>query len=245
MSRKSNRKRKIKAASRAAKKRASKQRPMPEAPKGTERKESVMKRPWFWIVVAVVIVAMGVSIWFFALRPAQREKGKPMSWANPPSMQIDPGKEYHATIVTEKGDIRLELFADKTPKTVNNFVFLAREGFYDDCTFHRVLPGFMAQTGDPTGTGGGGPGYTFEDEFHPDLHHDSGGILSMANRGPNTNGSQFFIIYAPTPHLDGLHTIFGKVVEGMEVLNSLSPRDPSKNPDTPGDLIKTIVIEER
>jgi cyclophilin family peptidyl-prolyl cis-trans isomerase len=160
-------------------------------------------------------------------------------------MIIDTAKRYYATIKTEKGDIRLLLFDDQAPMTVNNFVFLARQGFYDGCTFHRVIPGFMAQAGDPTGTGGGGPGYTFPDEFSPSLSHDSAGTLSMANAGPDTNGSQFFITYAPQPHLDGRHSIFGKVVEGMEVLLSLTPRDPAADPDAPpGDMIRTIVIEE-
>jgi cyclophilin family peptidyl-prolyl cis-trans isomerase len=156
-------------------------------------------------------------------------------------MTIDTEKTYYATIKTEKGDIRLLLFDDEAPMTVNNFIFLARQGFYDGCTFHRVIPGFVAQAGDPTGTGSGGPGYTFPDEFSPSLSHDSAGILSMANAGPDTNGSQFFITYAPQPHLDGRHSIFGKVVDGMEVLLSLTPRDPDA---PPGEMIYTIVIEE-
>lgn len=160
-------------------------------------------------------------------------------------MIIDTEKTYYATIKMEKGDVRLLLFDDEAPVTVNNFVFLASEGFYDGCTFHRVISGFMAQAGDPTGTGSGGPGYTFPDEFNPSLSHDSAGILSMANAGPNTNGSQFFITYAPQPHLDDQHSIFGKVVDGMEVLLSLTPRDPTADPDAPpGDEIRTIVIEE-
>jgi len=160
-------------------------------------------------------------------------------------MIIDIEKTYYATIKTEKGDIRLLLFDDEAPVTVNNFVFLAREGFYNRCTFHRVIPGFVAQAGDPTGTGSGGPGYTFPDEFSPSLSHDSAGILVMANAGPDTNGSQFFITYASQPHLDGRHSIFGKVVDGMEVLLSLTPRDPDADRDAPpGDEIRTIVIEE-
>ena len=124
-------------------------------------------------------------------------------YSAPPEMVIDPSKRYTATISTDNGDIVIELFADKAPRTVNNFVFLARDGYYDGVTFHRVIKGFMAQGGDPTGTGSGGPGYKFADEFHPALKHDSPGILSMANAGPGTNGSQFFITYSATPHLDG------------------------------------------
>jgi peptidylprolyl isomerase/peptidyl-prolyl cis-trans isomerase B (cyclophilin B) len=166
-------------------------------------------------------------------------------YSAPPAMQIDADKTYIATIETEKGEIVVELFGDKVPYTVNNFVFLAREGFYDNTTFHRVLPDFMAQMGDPTGTGSGGPGYTFADEFHADLKHDGPGVLSMANRGPNTNGSQIFITYVPTSWLDRKHAVFGKVIDGMSVLQSLTPRDPSKFPSFKGDLIKTIRIEER
>jgi peptidylprolyl isomerase/peptidyl-prolyl cis-trans isomerase B (cyclophilin B) len=157
---------------------------------------------------------------------------------------IEPGKSYRATIVTEKGEIQLELYSDRVPETVNNFVFLAREGFYDDTAFHRVIPGFMAQAGDPTGRGSGGPGYVFGDEFDATLRHDGPGILSMANAGPDTNGSQFFITYVPAPWLDDVHTVFGRVVEGMEVLESLTPRDPEQNPDFAGDRIKTITIQE-
>jgi cyclophilin family peptidyl-prolyl cis-trans isomerase len=159
-------------------------------------------------------------------------------------MQIDPQKKYTATIETVRGNIVVELFADKAPRTVNNFVFLAREGFYDNTTFHRVIPGFMAQGGDPTGSGTGGPGYRFADEFHPALRHDRPGILSMANAGPNTNGSQFFITYVPTAWLDDKHAVFGHVVAGMEVLQAITPRDPSRA-GKPGDLIKSIRIEEK
>jgi len=167
-----------------------------------------------------------------------------MQWAQPPAMTIDPTRHYTAVFKTEKGDIKVELFADKVPNTVNNFVFLARQGFYDNTTFHRVIRDFMAQGGDPTGTGRGGPGYRFADEFHPALKHDSAGILSMANAGPNTNGSQFFITFGPTPHLDGKHTVFGKVVAGMDVLRSIRLREPQTDP-RPGDRIETIVIEEK
>jgi cyclophilin family peptidyl-prolyl cis-trans isomerase len=166
-------------------------------------------------------------------------------YSAPPAMQIDTSKSYVATFETEKGNIVAELFADKVPTVVNNFVFLAREGFYDNTTFHRVLPGFMAQGGDPMGTGRGGPGYVFPDEFHPDLKHDGPGVLSMANRGPNTNGSQFFITYTATHGLDGKHAVFGQVIEGLDVLESLTPRDSDENPDFTGDLLKTVRIEER
>jgi cyclophilin family peptidyl-prolyl cis-trans isomerase/tetratricopeptide (TPR) repeat protein len=162
----------------------------------------------------------------------------------PPPMVIDPDKTYHATIVTEQGDILVELYADRTPGTVNNFVFLARDGFYDNTTFHRVIPGFMAQGGDPGGTGSGGPGYAFADEFDPALRHDRPGVLSMANAGPNTNGSQFFITYDATPWLDDRHAVFGEVLEGIDVLEALTPRDPQQNPSFPGDKIRTIVIKE-
>jgi cyclophilin family peptidyl-prolyl cis-trans isomerase/tetratricopeptide (TPR) repeat protein len=166
-------------------------------------------------------------------------------YSAPPEVIIDPTKSYQATIVTPKGNIVLELYADRAPSTVNNFVFLAREGFYDNTTFHRVLPGFMAQGGDPTGTGRGGPGYTFADEFDPALRHDGPGMLSMANAGPNTNGSQFFITYDATPWLDDKHAVFGRVIEGMDVLEALTPRDPQQNPASPGDAILTIVIQEK
>ncbi|MCD6520765.1 MAG: peptidylprolyl isomerase [Anaerolineae bacterium] len=161
-------------------------------------------------------------------------------------MMIDSNKEYEAVLKTEKGDIRIKLFADKAPRTVNNFVFLARQGFYDGVTFHRVIPGFVAQTGDPTGTGTGGPGYKFPDEIDPSLHHDKEGVVSMANSGPDTNGSQFFITYGPLPYLDGDYTIFGQVVEGMDIVRALTPRDPSKDPNAPpGDKILKVEIIEK
>lgn len=166
------------------------------------------------------------------------------SYASPPAMGIDPQKTYTATIQTDDGDIVLQLFADKTPNTVNNFVFLAREGFYDGVIFHRVIDNFMVQGGDPTGTGRGGPGYSFADEFHPELRHDGPGVLSMANAGPNTNGSQFFITHVATPHLDGKHSVFGRVTGGLDVLMAIPTRDPAQA-QAPAVAIKTILIEEK
>ena len=156
-----------------------------------------------------------------------------MNYSAPPPMELDTSKQYFATIETEKGKIVLELFASDVPVTVNNFVFLAREGFYDSTTFHRVIPGFMAQGGDPTGTGRGGPGYRFADEFTEHAHNT--GALSMANAGPNTNGSQFFITYAPQPHLNGKHSVFGQLLNGMDVLKTIEN----------GDTIVGITVEER
>ncbi|MDH3587895.1 MAG: peptidylprolyl isomerase [Gammaproteobacteria bacterium] len=130
-----------------------------------------------------------------------------------------------ATIETSRGTIELELFAEQAPKTVANFEKLAGENFYDGLTFHRVISNFMIQTGCPQGTGTGGPGYKFEDEFHDDLAHDGPGVLSMANAGPNTNGSQFFITHVPCPHLDGKHSVFGKVLKGQDVVNSIAQGD--------------------
>jgi cyclophilin family peptidyl-prolyl cis-trans isomerase len=161
-----------------------------------------------------------------------------------PEMVIDPAKFYYATLKTMRGDIRVQLFADRAPQTVNNFVFLAREGFYDNTVFHRVLDGFMAQAGDPTGTGSGGPGYLFADEIFPGLNFDRPGLLAMANSGPGTNGSQFFITFAATDWLNGGHTIFGEIIEGEEVLSHLTRRDPSTQPDFVGDTLYTVLIEE-
>ncbi|OGO41485.1 MAG: peptidylprolyl isomerase [Chloroflexi bacterium RBG_16_58_8] len=165
-----------------------------------------------------------------------------MRWDSPPKMTIDTGKKYTATIETAKGNLVLELFAKDVPKTVNNFVFLARAGYYDGSTFHRVIPGFMAQGGDPTGTGMGNPGYTFADEFTS--HTNVTGALSMANAGPNTNGSQFFISYSPQHGLDGRHTVFGQLTRGTDVLLNLTPRDPSQNPQFPGDKVIKVTIKE-
>ncbi len=164
-------------------------------------------------------------------------------WSTPPAMQIDPKKKYKAHMETDKGTMVIELFADKTPITVNNFVFLSREGYYDGVIFHRVINDFMVQGGDPTGTGRGGPGYKFGDEFDASLRHDKQGILSMANAGPGTNGSQFFITHGPTPHLNGKHTVFGQVVEGLDVLMSIPARDPG-NVNAPAVKIIRVTIEE-
>lgn len=155
-------------------------------------------------------------------------------WKNPPAMEIDPSKQYTATISTNKGDIELDLHAKEAPKTVNNFVFLARQGFYDGVSFHRVISNFMIQGGDPTGTGRGGPGYRFEDEFKGNPHTHKTGTLSMANAGPGTNGSQFFITHAPQPHLNGRHTVFGQVTSGMDVVNAIRQ----------GDVMESVTISE-
>ena len=155
-------------------------------------------------------------------------------WNSPPAMQLDSKKSYQAKIATNRGEIVVDLYAAHAPITVNNFVFLAQEGFYDDVAFHRVIPNFVIQGGDPTGTGRGGPGYRFEDEVQNNPNRHETGILSMANAGPNTNGSQFFITHSPQPHLDGKHTVFGKVVAGMEIVNQIQQ----------GDVMQTVVISE-
>jgi cyclophilin family peptidyl-prolyl cis-trans isomerase len=165
-------------------------------------------------------------------------------WNNQPELIIDAKKTYYAVLDTDLGEMKIKLFADKTPLTVNNFVFLAKEGFYENTIFHRVISNFMVQAGDPTGTGRGGPGYRFRDEFHPDLKHNKRGILSMANAGPNTNGSQFFITHVETPWLDNKHTVFGELVEGEDTLMAIPERDPSKL-NSPAVTLRAVkIIEE-
>lgn len=161
-----------------------------------------------------------------------------------PAMALEPGASYTATLHTEKGDIVIELFPDVAPMAVNSFVFLAENDWFDNVSFHRVLPGFVAQAGDPTGTGYGGPGYSFAIETDPNLLFDRSGLLAMANSGPTSNGSQFFITFGPAEHLNGQFTIFGEVIQGMDVAESLTPRDPSQAADLPqGDLILDVTIE--
>jgi cyclophilin family peptidyl-prolyl cis-trans isomerase len=167
----------------------------------------------------------------------------PKQWPQAPQLEIDPKKSYSATLKTEKGDIVIHLHADKVPNTVNNFIFLARQGFYNNTIFHRVIHDFMAQGGDPTGSGMGGPGYEFKDEFHPSLKHDKPGVFSMANAGPNTNGSQFFITHLPTPWLDNKHSVFGQVTQGMDVLLNIPARDPQKT-ESPGVKLLSVDIAE-
>jgi cyclophilin family peptidyl-prolyl cis-trans isomerase len=162
-----------------------------------------------------------------------------------PPFAVNPQKQYIATLHTEKGDIVMQLFADKAPLAVNSFVFLARQGWYDGVTFHRVVPGFVAQTGDPSGTGMGNPGYFFNNETN-DLKFDKPGMVGMANSGFNTNGSQFFITFAPAANLDGVYTIFGQVLSGLDVAEQMTPRDPEQGKALqPGDKILSVDIEER
>jgi cyclophilin family peptidyl-prolyl cis-trans isomerase len=241
-------------------------RPKPTPPPPPKKDEKKSRLTVLWVslgIVAVAIAVVLVAIWLSrrpspAAQPTATIEPTPVAestpveeetvgktWSQPPAMALDLSKDYRAIVKTEKGDFVIDLFEDEAPLTVNNFVFLAREGYYDGVTFHRVLAGFMAQTGDPTGTGRGGPGYSFADEFSPALRHDSAGIVSMANAGPNTNGSQFFITFVPTPHLDGAHAVFGKVVEGMDVVNAITLRNPDAMPaPPPGDKILTIEIVE-
>ena len=217
-----------------------KQQPKKKAPR---KSRPAVRKFWpVFLIVSLAILIILVIVGMNMSDDTEGERAMTKTYVVPPPMTIDVDKQYAATIETEKGDIVLELFVDDAPRTVNNFVFLAREGFYNGTTFHRVIPGFMAQGGDPTGTGTGGPGYAFEDEFSQRSH--TAGALSMANSGPNTNGSQFFIAYAPQAHLDGKHTVFGQVIEGMDVLNKLTARDPMGNPSFEGDTVITIAISE-
>lgn len=168
------------------------------------------------------------------------------NWFSQPEQVIDPEKEYIATIETEQGEIVLELYPDTAPVNVNSFAFLANQGWYEGTTFHRVLPGFVAQGGDPTGLGIGFPGYRCGDEVDSSRSFDGPGVVSLANSGPDSNGSQFFITFAPTPNLNPNFTIIGQVIEGMDVVESITPRDPQSNPDLPpGDTIINITVEEK
>jgi cyclophilin family peptidyl-prolyl cis-trans isomerase len=202
-------------------------------------------------VLAIVLVAGGFILWQSSNSSTEVQVARSLAnvppaerlgyYAEYPEMVIDTDQDYEALLETEKGDIRLNLFADQAPLTANNFVFLAEQGFYDGLTFHRVVEDFMAQGGDPTGQGFGGPGYQFADETDNDLRFDRPGLLAMANSGADTNGSQFFITYVPTPHLNGLHTIFGELIEGQDVLNSLSQVQPGGD----GDIIERVEIIEK
>jgi cyclophilin family peptidyl-prolyl cis-trans isomerase len=194
--------------------------------------------------IAVLVVGVLAVTWaiFQAGKPAQ---GTGKTFSSAPAMTIDKNKQYLATVKMAKGgEFVIQLYADKAPVTVNSFVFLARQKYYDGTTFHRVLEGFMAQGGDPTGTGGGGPGYKFVNE-DSDLVFDKPGVAAMANSGRDTNGSQFFVTFAPAPMLNGGYTIFGQVVSGMDVVNGITRRDPGQNPSFTGDIMESVTITEK
>jgi len=199
--------------------------------------------------LAVLLVATLAALSVVAAACGGEEKATPTAaarqYATPPAMTIDSKKSYVAVLATDKGTIRIKLLPDIAPQTVNSFVFLAREGYFNGVTFHRVIAGFMAQGGDPTGTGYGGPGYNLPDEFS-DRPIDKG-VVAMANTGqPNSGGSQFFITYVRRADLDGKYTVFGEVIEGMNVAEKLAPRDPQKNPNAPpGDRVIKVTIEEQ
>lgn len=204
-----------------------------------------------YVGIALIVLVVGFFLWkyvpwaSFAPQAETSSSGGPKQYDAAPSMTIDTNKKYFATVEMEKGgQFVIELYADKAPITVNSFVFLARDGYFDGVTFHRVLEGFMAQGGDPTGTGMGGPGYSFVNE-DSDLTFDKAGVVAMANAGRDTNGSQFFITFGPADFLNGGYTIFGQVTEGMDVVNGITRRDPDANPDFTGDAIKTITITEQ
>ena len=208
------------------------------------------------IALAMIVLCVPIILWLVSktIRSQQNPAPTrtetlatitPKQYTAAPNMTIDPQKQYFATFKMAKGgEFVAQLFPDKAPITVNSFVFLARDGYFDGVTFHRVLDGFMAQGGDPTGTGMGGPGYEFENE-DSDLVFDKPGVLAMANAGRDTNGSQFFITFVPTENLNGGYTIFGQIVSGMDVVDGLTRRDPNENPNYIGDVIETVTIEEK
>lgn len=240
--------------------------------KKTSKKAQVAKSDNMiqYIAIAAIVIVVGLLVWTAVRNNRAAEANEPQTVAEPtnvvdaevvppaaappqasikqydapPPMTIDAEKKYFATFEMETGGtFVVELYPDKSPITVNSFVFLAREGFFDGVTFHRVLEGFMAQGGDPTGTGGGGPGYRFVNE-DSDLTFDKAGVVAMANAGRDTNGSQFFITFGPAEFLNGGYTIFGQVVEGMDVVNGITRRDPDMNPTFTGDVIKSVTITE-
>ena len=196
---------------------------------------------------AVLLVAIIVGAWaiFFRPKATPTTTSGAKQFTTAPAMQIDTKKSYTATVKMAKGgSFVIQLYADEAPITVNNFVFLARQGYFNGVTFHRVLEGFMAQGGDPTGTGGGGPGYEFKNE-DSDLTFDKAGVVAMANAGRDTNGSQFFITFGPQPSLNGNYTIFGQVTSGMDVVNGITRRNPDENPTFTGDAMESVTITEQ
>ena len=221
-----------------------------------------------WSALLVIVVLIAVAVWYFVMNqgPAQTTPapasstpvpgqqassaapssgGGSLQWSSPPPMTIDTAKQYFATVQLAKGgQFVIQLYADQAPITVNNFVFLAQQGFYNGSTFHRVIDGFMAQGGDPTGTGSGGPGYQFVNEKN-DLAFDKAGVVAMANAGPDTNGSQFFITFGPVQLNESDYTIFGQVVSGMDVVNGITRRDPQQNPTFPGDAMASVTISTK
>jgi cyclophilin family peptidyl-prolyl cis-trans isomerase len=213
------------------------------------------------IGLGVVILLIALGVWFFIPKGQQPNQSNlsnsgatgcerfadiPAAEQYPePPLNIDVTKQYFANVKMAKGgEFVIQLYPDKAPKTVNSFIFLACKGFFNGVTFHRVLEGFMAQGGDPTGTGTGGPGYQFENEDN-DLKFDKAGVVAMANAGRDTNGSQFFITFGPAPQLNGGYTIFGQVVEGMDVVNGITRRDPNQNPAFEGDAMESVTITEQ
>jgi cyclophilin family peptidyl-prolyl cis-trans isomerase len=211
-----------------------------------------------YAAIGLILIVVAIVIWQnIPKQPANAEVGSvpacgifesiaaAKQYSAPPPMKIDQAKQYFATFrMANGGEFAMELYPAQTPITVNSFVFLACKGFFDGLTFHRVLDGFMAQGGDPTGTGSGGPGYHFVNE-KSDLVFDKPGVVAMANAGPDTGGSQFFIMFAANPQLNGGYTIFGQVIKGMDVVNAIKRRDPSQNPAFTGDAIKTVTITEK
>lgn len=223
--------------------------------KGGRKRTAQQNTSASWLQVgAFIVILLAIAGIIYAVvssqNPPQGQTGQnqppeAMQWDEPPAMQIDTSKGYTATVkMAEGGEFVIQLYPDKAPATVNNFVFLARQGYYDGVTFHRVLEGFMAQGGDPTGTGRGGPGYLFENE-DSDLTFDQAGVVAMANSGRDRNGSQFFITFGPQERLNGGYTIFGQVTSGMDVVNSITRRNPDENPNFTGDVIESITINEQ
>ncbi len=229
------------------------------------RRRRQVRRNTQYIVIGVIILLVIIgAIWLIssqpkasptptaapqATQPAQSNQAGPtvaaLQYSSAPAMQIDTTKQYFATVKMVKGgEFVIQLYPDKAPLTVNSFVFLAKKGFFNGTTFHRVLEGFMAQGGDPTGTGMGGPGYEFVNEKN-DLTFDKAGVVAMANAGPDTNGSQFFITFQPVGLTENDYTIFGQVTSGMDVVNGLTRRDPQTNPTFTGDVIESVTISEK
>jgi cyclophilin family peptidyl-prolyl cis-trans isomerase len=200
------------------------------------------------VSIAIIVLVIAGIVWAIisSQKPAKTSSQvSSKQYSAAPPMTIDKNKQYFATVKMAKGgEFVIQLYPDKAPITINSFVFLARQGFFNGVTFHRVLQGFMAQGGDPTGTGSGGPGYEFGLEIS-DLKFDKAGVVAMANSGPEHNGSQFFITFGPASNLDGGYTIFGQVISGMDVVSSITLRDPQQNPTFPGDAMESVTITEK